>query len=50
MHILFVDESGTAPEPAHAEKSPMFVLGGLAVSEDSWVELSLRLNSLKVEF
>lgn len=50
MHILFVDESGTAPEPAHAEKSPMFVLGGLAVSEDSWVELSLSLNSLKVEF
>lgn len=50
MHILFLDESGTAPEPAHAEKSPMFVLGGLAVSEDSWVELALRLNSLKIEF
>lgn len=47
MHILFVDESGTAPEPAHAEKSPKFVLGGISVTEDSWVELAKRLGSLK---
>lgn len=50
MHILFVDESGTAPEPAHADKSPKFVLGGIVISEETWPKLRDELEMVKREY
>ncbi len=50
MHILFVDESGTAPEPAHAEKSPKFVLGGIVISEKTWPKLRDELEIVKRKY
>jgi hypothetical protein len=50
MHILFVDESGTAPEPAHAEKSPKFVLGGIVISEETWPKLRDELEIVKRKY
>lgn len=50
MHILFVDESGTAPELAHAEKSPKFVLAGIVISEDIWPRLRDELELLKRKY
>ena len=50
MQILFVDESGTAPPPEKAAKSPVFVLGGFIVSEDIWPKLKADLDTLKRRF
>ncbi|WJM16030.1 DUF3800 domain-containing protein [Microbacterium arborescens] len=47
MHILFVDESGTAPPPDKASATPLFVLGGLVVPEEVWPKLKADLEAAK---
>lgn len=47
MHMLFVDESGSAPEADKAQENPVFVLGGLALREDVWVDMARSLAALK---
>lgn len=50
MHILFVDESGSPPEPAKAEQHPYFVLGGIVIPEDIWAKMAADLGRLKTQF
>ena len=40
MHILFVDESGSAPEPDMAAQQPFFALGGIVIPEDIWAKMA----------
>lgn len=47
MHILFVDESGTAPPPDKATSTPLFVLGGIVVPEEVWPKLKTDLEVAK---
>lgn len=47
MHILFVDESGTAPPPEKAALTPLFVLGGIVVPEEVWPKLKVDLETAK---
>lgn len=47
MHILFVDESGTAPPPDKAAGTPLFVLGGIVVPEEVWPKLKADLEAAK---
>lgn len=47
MHILFIDESGTPPEPNKATDQPFFVLGGIVVPEDIWAKIANDLARLK---
>ena len=50
MHILFVDESGSAPEPDKAAQQPFFVLGGIVIPEDIWAKMAADLARLKVQY
>lgn len=47
MHMLFVDESGSAPEADKVAQNPVFVLGGLVLREDVWIDMARSLASLK---
>ena len=47
MHILFVDESGSPPEPDKAHAQPYFVLGGIVIPEDIWAKVASDLARLK---
>ena len=47
MHILFVDESGTAPNPGNS-RSRYFVIGGVVVPENVWHRIRDALLGLKV--
>jgi hypothetical protein len=47
MHILFVDESGTAPRPQ--DKHPAyFVVGGVIIPETSWHRIRDGLMGIKI--
>lgn len=50
MHILFVDESGSPPDPDKAASQPFFVLGGIVIPEDIWAKLAGDLARLKAQF
>ncbi|MGO4533827.1 DUF3800 domain-containing protein [Leifsonia sp. 2MCAF36] len=50
MHLLFVDESGTAPTAEQAAKNPIFVMGGLIIPEDVWPRLKADLDAVKRRF
>lgn len=50
MHILFVDESGSPPEPDKAAQQPFFVLGGIVVPEDIWAKMAGDLSRLKAQY
>lgn len=50
MHILFVDESGSAPEPDKAALQPFFVLGGIVIPEDIWAKMATDLARLKAHY
>lgn len=50
MHLLFVDESGTAPNAAQAAKNPIFVMGGLVIPEDVWPKIKDDLEIVKRRF
>lgn len=50
MHILFVDESGSAPEPSKAAQQPFFVLGGIVIPEDIWAKMAGDLARLKTQY
>jgi len=47
MHILFVDESGTAPSPGSA-RSKYFVVSGVVIPEQVWHRIRDALLGLKV--
>ena len=47
VHLLFVDESGTAPTAAQASDNPVFVMGGLVVPEAVWPELKSDFDAAK---
>jgi len=47
MHILFLDESGTAPRPQD-ERPNYFVVGGIIIPETSWHRLRDGLLGLKI--
>lgn len=50
MHILFVDESGSAPEADKAASQPFFVLGGIVIPEDIWAKMAADLARLKAHY
>ena len=50
MHILFVDESGSAPEPDKVDLQPFFVLGGIVIPEDIWAKMATDLARLKAHY
>lgn len=50
MHILFVDESGSAPEPDKVALQPYFVLGGIVIPEDIWAKMATDLARLKAHY
>ena len=50
MHILFVDESGTAPPPGKVASEPTFVLGGIIIPEDVWPKIRADLDLVKSQF
>lgn len=50
MHMLFVDESGTPPEPARTGDQPYFVLGGIVIPEDIWAKMAADMTRLKQQF
>jgi uncharacterized protein DUF3800 len=47
VHILFIDESGTAPGPTSV-KHKYFVIGGIIVPEGKWSKLRDLLVGLKI--
>lgn len=47
VHILFIDESGTAPNPKKV-KNKYFVIGGIIIPEAKWRKLSDLLQGLKI--
>jgi hypothetical protein len=47
VHILFVDESGTAPNPGNY-RSQYFVIGGVIIPELAWHHIRDALMGLKV--
>jgi hypothetical protein len=46
MHLLFVDESGTAPNPS-AKGNRYFVIGGVIIPEGSWHPIKDALLGMK---
>lgn len=50
MHILFVDESGTAPTARGAAANRTFVLGGVIIPEDVWPRIREDLELVKRKF
>ena len=48
MHILFVDESGTAPNPN--SKTKYFVLGGVIIPENTWSLVRDRLSAIRKKY
>ena len=50
MHILFVDESGSAPEADKATSQPYFVLGGIVIPEDIWAKMAADLARVKAHY
>ena len=50
MHILFVDESGSAPEADKAASQPFFVLGGIVIPEDIWAKMAADLARVKEHY
>lgn len=50
MQMLFLDESGTAPNKNDVSKSPYFVLGGIIVPEAQWKSLQRNLRQTKKEY
>jgi Protein of unknown function (DUF3800) len=50
MQFLFIDESGTAPQPSKCEPRPYFVLGGIVVPESIWLKLADDLARLKLAY
>ena len=50
MHILFVDESGSAPEAGKVSGQPYFVLGGIVIPEDIWAKMASDLARLKMHY
>lgn len=50
MHILFVDESGSAPEADKATSQPFFVLGGIVIPEDIWAKMAADLARVKEHY
>lgn len=47
MHILFIDESGTPPDPAKCRDN-YFVVGGLIIPEGVWRRVYDQLHGMKV--
>ena len=47
MHLLFVDESGTPPKPGN-RYSRYFVMSGLIIPEDSWLQVRHDLLGMKI--
>jgi hypothetical protein len=50
MHILIVDESGSAPEADKAASQPFFVLGGIVIPEDIWTKMAADLARVKAHY
>lgn len=50
VHLLFVDESGTAPTPSQAADNPVFVMGGLVIPEHVWPKLKSDFDDVKKTF
>ncbi|MDM0115714.1 DUF3800 domain-containing protein [Variovorax sp. J22R133] len=50
MQLLFIDESGTPPQPKDADQLGYFVLGGVVVPEEVWVKLAADLNRIKAAY
>ena len=50
MHILFVDESGSAPAEDKAASQPFFVLGGIVIPEDIWAKMAADLARVKEHY
>lgn len=50
MQLLFIDESGTAPNPKNAEEVGFFVLGGVVIPEEVWVKLAADLKRIKTTY
>ena len=50
MHLLFIDESDTPPNPTNASDNPIFVLGGIIISEDYWAKMAADLARLKQKY
>ena len=48
MRILFVDESGTAPNPN--SKTKYFVLEGVIIPENAWATVRDWLNAIREEY
>lgn len=48
MHILFVDESGTAPNPN--SKTKYFTLGGVIIPENAWFLTRNRLSIIRNKY
>lgn len=49
MHLLFLDESGTPPNPAKA-RGAYFVIGSLVIPEGAWHAIAKDYWRLKLEF
>jgi hypothetical protein len=47
MHILFLDESGTPPNPGKC-RDKFFVIGGLAIPDSVWHKVHDSLHGMKV--
>jgi hypothetical protein len=47
MHLLFIDESGTVPNPGKA-KNKYFVIAGIIVPEERWHKMRDSLLGLKI--
>lgn len=50
MQILFVDESGTPPPPNSKNGYDYFVLGGVAIPEETWPNLAKDLRETKEKY
>lgn len=50
MHLLFIDESDTPPNQTSFSNNPIFVLGGIVISEDCWGKMANDLAKLKKEY
>lgn len=48
MNLLFVDESGTVPNPTSSKR--YFVIGGVIVTENSWKSVKQQLDQIKTKY
>lgn len=46
MHLLFIDESGTPPNPI-GQEIQYFVMGGIVIPDEKWIEVRGKLVGLK---